>query len=198
MGDVECRELKMDFITDLLEQSKVNKELIAIWNYSSDDDFFCGYVLDFDEEVLSLKHFTRFGKLDGIIIQKISEIKSIDFNNDYCAAMQCVIDYSEQLEKEVYSEKEVVLGDNWIIETLGNYLGKRDAIISIEINNREFYTGFLKKLSETDLLLNNIGKMGENEGDGVYKLGDISSLRVEDIDNRKRLLLYNWRQSIKF
>lgn len=112
--------------------------------------------------------------------------------------MQCVIDYSEQLEKEVYSEKEIALGENWIIETLGNYIGKKDAIISIEINNREFYTGFLRKLSDTDLLMQNIGKMGQDEGVGIYRLEDISSLRVEDIDNRKRLLLFNWRQSIKF
>jgi hypothetical protein len=188
----------MKFMTEILEQSKNNKELIAIWNYSSDEDFLCGYVIDYDEEVLSFRHFTRFGKLDGIIIQKIAEIKCIDFNNDYCAAMQCVIDYSDQLEKEVYSEKEVVLGENWIIETLGNYLGKKDAIISIEINNREFYTGFLKKLSENDLILHNVGKMGQDEGDGIYKIEDITSLRVEDIDNRKRLLLFNWRQAIKF
>ena len=37
-------------------------------------------------------------------------------------------------------------------------------------------------------------KSGEDEGLTMFKVEDITHFKINDIDNRKRLLLYNWRK----
>jgi len=40
-----------------------------------------------------------------------------------------------------------------------------------------------------------VGKMGEDLGISILKIEDITSIQIDDIDNRKRNLLYKWRKA---
>ena len=71
----------------------------------------------------------------------------------------------------------------------GNY----DFISSIEINN-SYYSGFVEEVDKENFTFNLIGKSGEDEGLTMFKVEDITHFKINDIDNRKRLLLYNWRK----
>jgi hypothetical protein len=37
--------------------------------------------------------------------------------------------------------------------------------------------------------------MGEDEGTIIYRIDDISAIRINDIENRKRAMLYKWRKA---
>ena len=62
---------------EILKKSKENKEIIGIWKYNDDDGFWAGYVNDYNEELVTIQHFTKYGKSDGIIIERIENIKSV-------------------------------------------------------------------------------------------------------------------------
>lgn len=66
---------------------------------------------------------------------------------------------------------------------------------SIEINGNDFFSGFVKDISEEDFILNCVAKNGEDLGTSIFKIEDVTEIRVNDIDDRRRLLLYKWRKS---
>ncbi len=179
---------------DILEKSKENKEIIGIWKYNDDDGFWAGYVKDYNEELVTIQHFTKYGKSDGIIIERIENIKSVDFDDDYAKAMQCLIDYSTELDKDVLFEVDLNDNEDWQMGILNQLVGSQH-VIRLEINGSDYFAGFITQISELDFVLHCIGKMGEDEGTVIYRLEDVTSVRVNDIENRKREMLFKWRKS---
>ena len=186
----------MSIFNQILERSKLNKELIGLWKYRDDSKFWCGFILDYNETLVKIQHFTNYGKPDGQIIALISNIQSVDFNDDYAKAMQVVIDYSTELEKEEKIDIAISDDNHWDYEVLKQMEGNLDIITSVEINNSDYYSGFIIEVSETDFILKCIGKLGQDEGLVAYKIEDVTGFRINDIDNRKRSMLHKWRKTI--
>lgn len=182
------------FLLDTLNKSKKNKEIIGIWQYNDSDGFIAGYVLDVNSTFFTFQHLTKYGKLDGIVFDKIESIQSVDFNDEYSKALQYVFDNSEKLEIEENFEIKLSEKEEWQSDTIKQFEGE-NIVISLEISGDEFYTGFVKKVSETDFILHCIGKMGEDEGTVIYKIEDITALKINDLDNRKRKMLFKWRKA---
>ncbi|MCR5862822.1 hypothetical protein LRS05_12085 [Flavobacterium sp. J372] len=132
----------------IFERSKNNQELISIVRYRDDNTFWCGYILDYNDLIIKLQHFTKYGKKDGIIVAKLSDIERVDFNDDYTKAMQVVIDYSLELEKENNSELDLSDDDHWDFTILKQLEGSKNEICSIEINGSTYYTGYVLEVSE--------------------------------------------------
>jgi len=185
----------MSIFNRILERSKSNRELIGIWKYDDNDGFWCGIVLDFNETLVKIQHYTKYGKPDGIIICQISKILNVDFDDDYAKAIQVVINRSEELEKEVEFEISLSNDDDWEYQMIKQLEGNSEVLVSIEINDSDEYAGFIVEVCETDFILNCVGKLGEDEGKVVYKFEDVSGLKLNDLDNRKRAMLYKWRKT---
>lgn len=183
----------MSIFNEIFEKSKENKELIAIRKYNDEDSFWCGYVVDYNDTLLKIQHFTSYGKLDGLLIFQIDEIKHLDFNDDYCKSMQVVIDYSNELEKEESIDLPLPNSEDWNFQILKKMESNHDIITSFQINNSDYYTGFILTVSDTQFIIQCIGKIGENDGTSIFKIEDVTGFHINDIDNRKRALLYKWR-----
>lgn len=184
----------MNIILELLEKSKNTKELLSFTRYR-DETFWFGYITDYSEEYISIQHYTKYGKSDGIIIHPLSSFQRIDYNDDYSKAMQCVIDYSDEIHKPNKISIEFGLNENFYSNILNHFLGERNVIVSIQINNDEYSSGYIKEISETDFSMICVGKSGEDLGISILKIEDITSIQIDDIDNRKRNLLYKWRKA---
>jgi len=187
--------MNKDLINEILEKSKSTKSLICIWVYSDDDGFWSGYVTDYNDEYVQIKHYTKYGKPDGIIIEQISNIETIDFEDDYSKCLRYLIDNSDRLDEEDELNYDIPSKENWQFEFLNDFIGNTDRIFRITILEDNNHSGFVSKISEESVVFQLIGKLGEDEGFSVFKLSDISRIRLNDIENRKKLLLYNWKKN---
>ena len=52
-----------------------------------------------------------------------------------------------------------------------------------------------QEVSEEDFILNCVAKNGEDLGTSLFRMEDVTEIRVNDIDDRRRLLLYKWRKA---
>ena len=129
------------------------------------------------------------------MILPISEIKTIGYNDDYSEAMAFVVENSGKIELQVPYELDYILDEDWQFKTLRQLQGKTDFITSVEIDNNEYFSGFIKEVEEDYLTIQMIGSLGEEEGLELYNICDIRGIKINDLDNRKRLLLYNWRKT---
>lgn len=188
------KKMGESILFNILKKSKEHKEIIGIWKYSDNDGFWAGYVKDYTEELVTIQHFTKYGKSDGTIVERIENIKSVDFDDDYAKAMQCLIDYSTELDKDDHFELALNENEDWQIGVLKQIEGTK-RIVRLEMNGSDYFSGFVTKLSESDLILRCVGEMGEDEGTVIYRTEDITAIRVNDIENRKRVMLFNWRKA---
>jgi len=181
-------------LSEILEQSKKNKQIMCFYHYN-DDDFWCGYVTDYNQDLVYIQHLTKYGFLDGIVVERIDGLKNIEFGDDYSKAMQYLSDNTDKIISEPEYKFEIPTTENWQHDVLKQFLGV-NRLIRLEMNKSDYIHGFVEKLSETEFILNQVGKMGEDEFRSVFKIEDVTAFRLNEMDARKRLLLYNWRKSI--
>lgn len=184
----------MNLLTNLLEKSKNTKELLSFTKYG-DETFWFGYITEYSEDFIAIQHFTKYGKNDGIIIHPIVGFQRIDYKDDYSKAMQSVIDYSDEIHRPNKIKLNFFESENFYQNIIQQFTVETDVIISVQINNDEYSTGYVKEVSETDFSMICVGKMGEDLGISILKIEDITNIQIDDIDNRKRNLLYKWRKA---
>lgn len=179
---------------EILNKSKEEKEIIGIWQYGDDEGFLSGYVIDFNEDLVLFQHYTKYGKPDGIITLQMDGIQSIDNNDDYARAMECLIEYSSILEKEPDFKPILNSTDEWQSELINQLAQNSDVLVSIEING-DYFSGYIQKATDFDFVMNCVGKMGEDEGNIAFRVEDVNEFRLHDWDDRKKDLLFRWRKA---
>ena len=187
--------MNISILNSTLQKSKENKEIISIWQYNGDKGSIVGYVTEISEEYIGFRHFNRFGKQDGIMFIKLANIKTIDFNDDYTRVMECLIQYADIIDKPSNFIINLNKSDYWQYNAVLQFYKAKDQMASFEINGGEFFTGFVKEVSEEDFVLNCVAKNGEDLGTSLYRIEDITEIRFDDIDDRRRMLLYKWRKA---
>lgn len=190
----KLKSKNMSLIQKQLKIAKEQRKLISFIEYGSDTNFFCGYVLDYSLDMVTIQHVTKFGKDDGLIIQPLSAFVRIDFDDDYALAMEYIIANSDKIY--IPSDFNIDYSNSDYYVNIFNYFcGNTDVILSFEIDS-DFNSGYLVEYSDTDFSIRSVGKDGENLGISIFKIEDITSIQIDDVDNRRRHLLFQWRKSI--
>ncbi len=178
-------------IKEILKKSKDTKEIIGLRLYDGDEDFWCGYVENFNDNIIQLRHFDKHGNEDGIIIEQIEHIESIDFDSEYEKAFNYIA-----REKNNFDNIEKITDfndtDDWRFEYLKDSK-ERQRVISLEFNQDYVIYGQIADLNDSEFILQGIGKLGEDEGKTIYKIDDISAFKIMDTDCKFRMELIKWR-----
>lgn len=181
-------------IKDILENAKKHNKFIGIWTYDDDDGFWSGKVRDYNDEFVSIEHYTKYGKPDGIVLEKIENIQTIDFDDDYAMVMEFLSNNHSKIDAQEEIKVDIPQSDNWQYGVLGKYSNKKDIVVRIQLENDDLYCGMVENSDEESTILRCIGRAGEDDSFSIFKNEDIMMIRINDIDARKRLLLFNWRK----
>ena len=182
-----------NIIKEILQKSKDERKIIGIRIYDNDDFFYSGYVQDFNDEIVRIKHFTEYGKDDGIVFERIENIENIEYDEDYYESLQYLVEINEKLEKSNINGFKYTFVGNWQFDILKMFVGK-EIVVVIENYKKEKILGIVNRVTEHELVLNTIGNLGQDEGFSFYRLKDISSIQPDDLECRKRLFLHQWKK----
>lgn len=185
----------MDLYDKIFIVSKEKKKLLLFSRYSNDISF-CGYVLSYNSQAVQIQHFSKYGKNDGVATLQYSSINYIITDSEYLKTMQYIIDNNVIIDINKNGVLPLNSSGDWIIETLKEYKNDKSAILDIEIDGK-WYMGFVNDLDEHFFSLTELNREGEVLDDTIYKLSDVSNIHINELEGRKRLLLYNWRASNK-
>jgi len=175
----------------ILEDSKKNNKLISLSLYG-DVGYWCGVIQDYNENFVELKHYTKYGDIDGIAIERISDIERIDIEDDHLKAMAILIEKNSKIKQiefksRVFDELEE---DNWQYISLKPYEKDKNVLVSIQVSDDNFYKGFVIEVDSNFMKFEIIDTDGISEGKCLFKLQDINSIKLNDFECRKRLLIY--------
>ena len=81
---------------------------------------------------------------------------------------------------------------NWKVQILNEYKGDKSAILDIEVDG-SWYMGFVNEVDDSFFSFTELNRNGEVLDTSIYKLSDVSNIHINELEGRKRLLLYNWR-----
>jgi hypothetical protein len=179
-------------VESILSHSKETKSLIGIRKYNDDDDFYVGYIIDYNETLLSFQHITKYGAKDGILVEKIENIESIETGDDYIKAYQFLILNPDKIPQQTLENINLPNTDNWQYEILKS-LHEESRIVTIELSSDTLVHGYIIDIDEDNLQINPIGNSGKDEGVSIYKLLDIAAISAEQLESRKRQAFFNWR-----
>lgn len=181
----------------ILEHSKNTQSIIAIFQDASNTDFWAGYIVDYNDEFFIMQHITKYGKKDGLIIEPFYKIRRID-KDDYCKCLQYVFKHHQELDKEETLNLTIAKEENWVYNALVQINGETDYIVRISVGNDSRFAGFVTDVTEIDFKLKCIGHDGQDEGNLYFLTEDVNSFRINDLEARRRLMLYHFRQSVDF
>jgi len=173
-------------IQDILEKSQREKSFIGVWVYGDEEGFWSGYVKELTGE---------YGESDGLIIEKIEHIQSIDFDDDYSKVMAYLIENRDKSEQGEDIKIEIHHTHTWQTDVLEPLIGNKNRIVQIQVNRDSFYSGFVEWVNEENLVVRLVGSNGEDKGKSIFRTEDINTVRINSKDNRRRMLLYKWRKS---
>ena len=177
-------------IGNLLQISKETLSLLGFNFYGPDNGFYCGYVLDYNDEFIIIKHFSKFGANDGFLVHKLSDIQYVESETIYLKGMQLLIQNQNSLAKETFSVKDVDSLSQNFISLFESLIGNREQLIKFELNNDDIYFGFLEWCDETYFSVINIDIDGLVIGKAIFKFEDLKLYWVDDLECRKRKLLF--------
>lgn len=182
-------------IKEILNQAKLENKFVGIWNYDEDNKFWSGRVIDFNDEFVVIEHYTKYGKPDGTMIQKIALIQSIDFNDGYSEMMEYLVLNHQALDKSPETKMGIPTSENWQFEILNRFVSNQEVVVGISLEGDNLYYGMIHKCNEAHTVLHCISSEGHDDFFSMYKNEDIIEISVNNLDARKRLMLYNWRKN---
>ncbi len=185
----------MKILTEILKESKRKKKFLGIRLYGSDEELWCGYVLNYNDKLVQIQHFTENGKPDGIIVERISNIEGVDSNYNYADAIEylCQLNYkSEKLVQEI----KLPNSDSWQSIILNKFKGTDD-VLSLKHEDENTYYGKIEDVDTEFVKLFTVGNIGESEGSYTMRLNDIISIQIGSVESIKRNeLLRRYKQQV--
>lgn len=176
----------------LLVESRDTKKIIGI--RKSNDILYVGYIVDFNDLLVEMQQVTKYGREDGLIIIKIANVETFETDDEYLKSYQFLFQNYTKIKKQTVMAVPITESENWQYETLLNLMHEQK-LVTIEVNNDGlFFHGYISDLDDTHLSFNAVSHIGRDEGFVVYKLEDISSLSVDELESRKRQAFYDWRK----
>lgn len=183
----------MELFKDSFSKSKEEHKVICLYLNGEDSEFWCGYILDYNEEIVIIRHYTKFGMPDGVIIEKIVNIERVRYDNNYCNLMTKLISNPSVLDFKDEIQVDINLTSNWQHDTLEQILNKPNRIVRIEIDKNLIYCGIVKWLDNDNVIIIELDGHGVDEGNSILRIEDITEIRINDLECRRRLLFYKWR-----
>jgi hypothetical protein len=185
--------MKKNILSSILEHSKKTKSIICARRSNDEDSLYVGYIVDFTETIIIMQQITTYGLEDGLFIESIDNIETFEFEDEYAKSFQFLFENQSKIKKQTIHTLKLPKSKNWKFEMLKNF--KNEAKIITIILSAENITihGFIIDFDENMICLNPISKLGENQGKVTYKLNDISSLTIDELESRKRKAFYDWR-----
>ena len=182
-------------ILDIIQKSKETETLIGFNFYGSDSGFYCGFVIDYNEVFVIIQHYSKFGMSDGILVHKLVDIKYFETETDYLNGIQLIIDNPIEILKQTFK----ININNGYLDSFTNlfesFIGNKDYFIKFEMTDDEIYFGLIEWCDEESFSIKNIHSDGKVIGKSIFKFEDLKLYWIDDLECRKRKILYNKRKA---
>jgi hypothetical protein len=153
------------------------EELIEFYlNVNDLSKFGVGKVLKVSDEWVVLATISPSGMYDGFGLIKFEDILRLNLNTKHLSKISKL--YTAKKQNHIYYD---VKDENLLLGFL-EFAQKNNFIVSIQFLDNEYFdgVGYIKKMEKDLLVISNISKYGEFDGESHFKLQDITRISCDD------------------
>jgi hypothetical protein len=181
----------MEMLLRFLSASKAEKKAIAIRTEELDwDEAHVGYVIFNDGKCVLLEEIDSNGRAEGQIEIDPKMIISIDYNDRYLKRLTFLNSNGIELDQ---SYNHVYTGEG-IMKMLKGLKGS-SKICTLFFEDDFYVTGVVLDVDNVNVEMHNIGVEGDDDGNSVYFLDQIQSVRYNSIEELKLEKLFKSRSN---
>lgn len=173
----------------LLEKFKQEKEVVSIYNDSSDTgNCWTGFVYEVDDEYVLIAHVSENGFYGGFCLHAIDGVFNIEQGTSYEKKTQKLYELRKQSHPSLSLDM-----NNGLLEALLLYAKNEGTFISIALVEDDSYppTGLIDEMTEDVICLKNFTSSGVENGFSCIKKEDIHQLFIDSLPEQNLSLLYN-------
>jgi hypothetical protein len=174
----------MNLFQVLLKQAQdENKPAAFRINASDGPRLYLGYLLDYNEETISVRSLTTQGLPNGILVFKTPDLFGVDFDDIYLRRLEA----KESNLRKLYADTSVPalfhIG-NCSLEEILLQAQKEQQLIYVNLYQDLGLFGYIKELSETEFLMETYNSFGQYDGLSVHLIENIKNINWDDEDTR--------------
>ena len=168
-------------INEIFQESKDNQKIISIRMYGDGDDFWCGFIVDFTNKLVQIQHFSKYGELDGLVIEEIENIESVDKDNSYCKRLETLVKRNVETNTTILPSS-----DNWRVELLAKY-SELDQVVSIGFVDNLVIISKVISIDNLWIQVQPLTPLGDYDGNSFYRVENITTVQVSSQEIFRRL-----------
>ena len=168
-----------------------NRELVSIHSDTSDyGSFAVGYIVGYNEEHYILALISPYGRYDGFVVRERKSIVSVEHGGKYENKIKRLAAYYKTKHEELDLSE-----DNLYLSML-NFANERNYIVAIELNDGGYQDciGYVKSIDaesgDKSCIISLLDEYGENDGEAVLLIDDITELSVNTEDEIRLKILH--------
>jgi hypothetical protein len=177
----------------LLESALNEKSLIGIRTNSEDwGESIIGFIIGLDDSYFTINEIDEYGFYIGSTIKEIESIVNIDIDDRYIKRLKFIHDHVSTFN--INSRKTIWKEGSSLIPHFKNLIESK-TIVTFYFNEEDYVTGTILKFDEDYVLINNIGREGDEDGISCQHINKLIGLRYNSLKEQKIKLLYENRSS---
>jgi hypothetical protein len=188
--------MENNFILETLKKSLNENVIVSIFtNRNAPEKCICGFIDAISVEQFSIKHISVDGFYDGYKVRRIEDIFRVDISGKYEDRLKYLYTYRNQSHTDFLKSKSNS-DSNLFKEGLLSAKGL-NMVVTVCINETEeqnYIVGWVKNVTETEVIISNISDSGEIDGESVFYIEDIVKLCC-DTENESVLGILNQRSN---
>jgi hypothetical protein len=153
-----------------LQKLMESAKLVEVYTNENDTSKFdVGFIVACDDEYFIMLTVTKFGRLDGFVLQEVDSIVRISEDTVYLRKIATLMRY--------YNEKrEKITVDQYPVYDLLEYCRANNRIASIDLLGSEYSDakGYIEELDYDKCVVRQVSEEGKNDGATSIILKDIS------------------------
>jgi len=179
-------------IAEILERIFNEKKLIGLkTNMIENDESIIGFLTDVSEISIKINEIDEYGFFIGNTIIEINDIVSIEMDDRYQMRLKFIHDNYNQLRP---NDRITVWQEGYKLIPYFNEILSNKHLTTFYLGNDNYVTGFLSKINDTQIEINNIGGEGDEDGVSYHLIQNLTGLRFNGLEEQKIKLLYDNRK----
>ena len=160
-------------------------EIMTIYTDTESNTFGAGYILGVDDSYLLLKSIDCVGEDDGLILYRMQEIVKMERDTLYTKKLQKLVKIKNSVLKNYdFPQTDYI---KWLLnESLNN---NRVLFIQLMQSQQCDIIGRVTKVNGEKCVISQINDNGQIDGECVFRIEDISSIKMDSRENKAFELL---------
>ena len=175
----------------VLEVAYKEKSLIGVRTISIDsDESIIGFIVSLDETYFTINEIDEYGFFIGNTTIAIQSVINLEVDDRYQKRLKFIhennLNFNHNSQYTVWKESSELVPEF-------KYLIENKTITTLYLNEDNYVTGIILKFDVDYVMINNIGREGDDDGTSYYPIDRLIGLRYDGLEEQKIKLLYENR-----